>query len=123
MIMLVINHERCASLERFIPRPDLFEIGNHLALHLASSALLGLKLLDFFDQRVAHDGPERRLVVSHAFSPTAAAAAAAPPPRASPWQSCDRRRHASILAQLAPGGGSRGLYPTPRVVLFHNNRT
>ena len=52
-----------------IPRPDLFEIVNHLALHLASSALLGLKLLDFFDQRVAHDGPERRLVVSHAFSP------------------------------------------------------
>ena len=77
MIMLVINHERCASLERFIPRPDLFEIGNHLALHLASSALLGLKVLDFFDQHVAHDGPERRLVVSHAFSPTAAAAAAA----------------------------------------------
>ena len=46
-----------------------------MALHLASSALLGLKVLDLFDQHVAHDGPERRLVVSHAFSPTAAAAA------------------------------------------------
>ena len=95
--------------------------GHRLA---AAARLLTVEgLLDFFDQRMAHDGPERRLVVSHAFSPTAVAAAAAPPPRASPWQSCDRRRHASILAQLAPGGGSRGLYPTPRVVLFNNNRT
>ena len=44
---------------------------------LATAArLLTVKgLLDFFDQRMAHDGPERRLVVSHAFSPTAAAAA------------------------------------------------
>ena len=48
---------------------------------LATAArLLTVKgLLDFFDQRMAHDGPERRLVlvVSHAFSTTAAAAAAA----------------------------------------------
>ena len=53
-----------------------------MALHLASSALLGLKLLDFFDQRVAHDGPERRLVVSHAFSPAAAAASISSDPTA-----------------------------------------
>ena len=49
--------------------------GHRLA---AAARLLTVEgLLDFFDQRMAHDGPERRLVVSHAFSPTAAAAAAA----------------------------------------------
>jgi len=34
------------------------------------------QLLAFFDERMAHDGPQRRLVVSHAFSPAAAAAEA-----------------------------------------------
>ena len=32
-------------------------------------------LLAFFDRCMAHDAPERRLVVSHAFSPAARAAA------------------------------------------------
>ena len=40
--------------------------GHRLA---AAARLLTVEgLLDFFDQRMAHDGPERRLVVSHAFS-------------------------------------------------------
>ena len=54
--------------------------GHRLA---AAARLLTVEgLLDFFDQRMAHDGPERRLVVSHAFSPAAAAASISSDPTA-----------------------------------------
>ena len=44
-------------------------------LAAAARTLTVEELLGFFDQHIAHDGRERRKVVSHAFSPTAAAAA------------------------------------------------